>query len=114
MPIKKRIIPKSQKINGRYKLIPENTLLSTEFQNLTPTELKVYICFLTYWIRNSKHENKVKMSINFIMEHTGLSNKTIIEDLKSLRLKEFIDYISIRNVTTTYILNTKYTTDYNK
>jgi len=102
-------IPKSQKIQGNYKLIPDNTLLSKEFQNLEPTELKIYICFLTYWIRNGKYGNKVKMSINFIAEHTNLSRMTVIEKLKTLRAKEFIDYVGIRNEITTYELNDKHT-----
>jgi len=106
-------IPKSQKIQGKYKLIPENTLLSKEFQNLEPTELKIYVCFLSYWIRNGKHGNTIKMSIDFIAEHTNLSQKTVSSKIDSLRAKGFIDYIGIRNVTTTYLLNTKYTIDYN-
>jgi hypothetical protein len=31
--LRKPKIPKAQKIQGNYKLIPENTLLSKEFQN---------------------------------------------------------------------------------
>jgi hypothetical protein len=106
-------IPKSQKIQGKYKLIPENTLLSKEFQNLEPTELKIYMCFLTYWIRNGRNGNTVKMSVDFIAEHTNLSRRTVIKKLTTLRTKEFIDYLGIRNTTTIYMLNTKYTIDYN-
>ncbi len=110
MPNKpKKNIPKNQKIKGNYKLIPENTLLSTEFQSLDPFELKIYICFLTYWVRNGKTKNDVRMSIDFIMEHTNLGRTTVWRKLKSLRQKEFIDYITIRNETTTYSLNENYT-----
>ena len=105
---RKKTIPASQKIQGGYKMIPENTLFSKEFQKLEPTELKIYICFLTYWIRNGRHGNKVKMSINFIAEHTNLSQRTISDKLKTLRTKEFIDYVSIRNEITTYELEYKY------
>jgi hypothetical protein len=109
----KKVIPKSQKIQGKYKLIPENTLLSEEFQSLEPTELKIYMCFITYWIRNGKTRNEVKMTIDFIMKHTRLGRTTIWAKLKTLRQKEFIDYVTIRNETTTYTLSTKYTIDYN-
>ena len=105
---RKRSVPASQKIQGSYAMLPENTLLSKEFQNLEPTELKIYICFLTYWIRGGKYGNKVKMSIAFIAEHTNLSKKTISEKLKTLRQKEFIDYVGIRNEITTYELESKY------
>jgi len=105
---RKKPISKSQKIQGNYIYIPKNTLFSKEFQELEPTELKIYICFLSYWIRNGKYGNKVKMSIAFIAEHTNLSQKTISEKLKTLRQKEFIDYVGIRNETTTYELTTKY------
>ena len=111
--LRKPKIPKAQKIQGHYKLIPENTLLSKEFQGLDPFELKIYICFLTYWVRNGKTGNTVKMSIDFIAEHTNLNRKTVIDKLKTLRTKEFIDYLGIRNTTTIYMLNTKYTIDYN-
>lgn len=102
-------IPKAQKIQGHYKLIPENTLLSEEFQSLEPTELKIYICLLTYWVRNGKTGNDVRMSIDFIMKHTKLGRTTVWSKLKTLRDKDFIDYVTIRNETTTYTLNDKYT-----
>jgi len=111
---KKPKISNAQKIQGNYKLIPENTLLSKEFQSLDPFELKIYICFITYWVRNGKYKNTIKMSVDFIMEHTNLGRTTVWRKLKSLRRKEFIDFITIRNETTTYILNEKYTIDYNK
>jgi hypothetical protein len=106
---KRNRVPASQKIQGNYKYIPENTLKSKEFQTLKPTELKIYICFLTYWIRNGKYGNTIKMSIDFIMEHTDLGRTTVWRSLKTLRQKEFIDYVTIRNITTGYTLNDKYT-----
>jgi CRP-like cAMP-binding protein len=97
-------------IVGNYKMIPENTLLSKEFQNIRPTELKIYICFLTYWVRNGKNENRVKMTIDEIAENTNLSRPTILKSLNGLRKKGFIDYIGIRNITTSYTLNKDYLT----
>lgn len=103
--------PKSEyHIVGNYKMIPENTLLSKEFQELKPTELKIYICFLSHWVRNGKDENTVKMSIDKIVEYTNMSKPTIITNLKTLRQKGFIDYIGIRNKTTVYELNKDYLT----
>jgi hypothetical protein len=89
-------------------MIPNSTLLSKEFQSLKPSELKIYICFLTYWIRNGKSENTVKMSIDFISEHTNLNRKTVCTSLKGLRDKQFIDYTSLRNIMTTYVLANDY------
>ncbi len=110
MPNKpKKNIPKSQKIRGHFKLIPENTLLSEEFQSLEPAELKIYMCFLTYWVRNGKNRNEIKMTIDFIMKHTKLGRTTIWAKLKTLRQKEFLDYVGIKNTTTTYTLNDTYT-----
>lgn len=108
MPKRTRI-PKSQKIEGNYIYIPKNTLFSNEFQNLEPTELKIYICLLSYWIRNGKSGNTVKLSIDFIMEHTNLGRTTVWRKLKNLRQKQFIDFIGVKNETTTYELNEKYT-----
>ena len=103
--------PKSEyHIVGNYKMIPKNTLLSKEFQELEPTELKIYICFLSYWVRNGKDENRVKMSIDDIITNTNLSKQTIISKLRTLREKEFIDYVSIRNTVTCYELNKDYLT----
>ena len=97
----------SKKIKGHYKMIPEHTLLSKEFQSLTPNELKIYICFLTYWVRNGKND-KIKLSTRFISEHTGVHRNTVCTTLISLREKEFIDYISIKNIVTEYTLTSKF------
>ena len=109
--IKKQIVPKDQKINGSFKLIPVKTLISEEFQSLDPVELKIYVCFITYWMRKSKYGNTVKMSVQFIADHTHLGRTTIWRKLKTLRAKQFIDYVGVRNELTTYTLNPKYTTD---
>lgn len=109
MPSKKKKKSDINKINGDYIMFPKQSLNSEIFKNLKPSTFKIYFCLLTHWLRNGKHGNNVIISIESIEKYTKISRATIWRSLKELKKAEIIDYVSIYNKTTSYLLNKKYT-----
>lgn len=78
-------------IQGYYVAIPEDTILSKEWRELTPTTRCVYTTMLTRYDRQGGNANgRVKWTQPEIAEKTGISLKTAFTCLQELREKNWI------------------------
>lgn len=101
-------------IQNGFVVIPDDTIRSNQFKELTPGSRCVYIAMLTDFIRDKEDNpnNELTISHDKIEELSGLSHCTIVRAMKELKDKQFIkvkQHGGFRRHISTYVVNGRYT-----
>lgn len=85
-------VRQEDKINGGFIVIPNNTILCKQFQELDIYSRMVYITILTEFTRDKRlnPEHTIKITHRQIEEKTCISHSQVVRAMKTLKEKEFI------------------------
>ncbi len=86
------VMSRKNRIDGGFIIIPNNTILCKQFQELDIYSRMVYIVILTEFTRDKRlnPEHTVKITHRQIEEKTGISHSQVVRAMKSLKEEEFI------------------------